>query len=65
MTEVTDAEKKLIWEEVRREFPDDQTMQEVHFARYLRLKELEELPLREQLRQYVRSPPQPATKAVS
>ena len=64
MAQVTDAERKLIWEEVEREFPDDQTMQEVHFARYLRMKELEDLPLRERLRQYVRSAPQPATKAV-
>ncbi len=65
MAQVTDADKKLIWEEVEREFPDDQTMQEVHFARYLRLKELEDLPPRERLRQYVRSSPQPASKAVS
>ena len=59
MAQVTDAERKLIWEEVEREFPDDQTMQEVHFARYLRMKELEDLPLRERLRHYVRSAPQP------
>ena len=65
MAQVTDAEKKLIWEEVKREFPGDQTMQEVHFARYLRMKELEDLPIQERLRQYVRSAPQLATKKVS
>lgn len=64
MAPVTEAEKKLIREEVEREFPNDQTMQEVHFARYLRLKELEDLPLRERLRQYVRPMLQPASKAV-
>ncbi len=64
MTQATDADKKLIWEEVEREFPGDRTMQEVHFARCLRMKELQDLPLREALRQYVRSAPQPAIKAV-
>ncbi len=64
MAQVTDAEKKLIWEEVEREFPKGQTMQEVHFARYLRVKELENLPLREQLRQYVRPAPELETKAI-
>ncbi len=65
MTQATDADKKLIWEEVEREFPEDRTMQEVHFARYLRMKELENLPLQERLRQYVRSAPQSTAKVVS
>ncbi len=43
MREVTQAEKELIREEVRREFPNDGMMQEIHFIRqvhYLQTKEM-------------------------
>jgi len=32
---LSEAEKQAIWEEVRKEFPDDDTMQQVHFVRLL------------------------------
>lgn len=35
MRDLSDREKKLIWDEVREEFPDDETMQEVHYVRLL------------------------------
>ena len=35
MRQFTDEEKKLIWKEVLEEFPDDVTMQEVHYVRLL------------------------------
>ena len=35
MRQITDEEKKMIWKEVLEEFPDDATMQEVHYVRLL------------------------------
>ena len=32
---ISEAEKQAIWEEVREEFPDDDTMQQVHYVRLL------------------------------
>jgi hypothetical protein len=33
MRELTEAEKRRLWDEVRAEFPDDDVMQQVHFVR--------------------------------
>ncbi len=63
MIELTDADRRQIWEEVAQEFPDDRTMQEVHYARYLRLRELADLPPRERLRHYLRTGNEPMAKA--
>ncbi len=35
MRSLTKEEKKHLWEEVLMEFPDDETMQEVHYVRLL------------------------------
>jgi len=35
MRQITDEEKKMIWKEVLEEFPDDITMQEVHYVHLL------------------------------
>jgi hypothetical protein len=35
MIVLTDEEKKQFWEEVRKEFPDDEMMQEIHYVRLL------------------------------
>ena len=35
MRELTDEEKGRLWDEVREEFPDDDTMQQVHYVRLL------------------------------
>jgi hypothetical protein len=31
--ELTEVEKRRLWDEVREEFPDDEVMQQVHFVR--------------------------------
>ena len=33
MGELTDAEKAKIWEDVRKAFPDDEMMQQIHYIR--------------------------------
>lgn len=33
MREITEDEKRAIWDEVKQEFPDDGIMQEVHYIR--------------------------------
>ncbi|MCP4685458.1 MAG: hypothetical protein GY867_08410 [bacterium] len=63
MIELSDADRRQIWKEVAQEFPDDRTMQEVHYARYLRLRELADLPLRERLRNYLRTANEPVARA--
>jgi hypothetical protein len=35
MRELTEVEKEDLWKEVRREFPDDEMMQEIHYVRLL------------------------------
>ena len=35
MRKLTEAQKKELWEEVRKEFPDDEMMQEIHYVRLL------------------------------
>jgi len=32
---ISDEEKRALWEEVCREFPDDEAMQQVHYVRLL------------------------------
>ena len=54
MKEATDEEKRQILEEVKREFPNDRVMQEIHYSRQLRIFELRGLPLEERLRQLLR-----------
>ncbi len=54
MREATDEEKRQILEEVKREFPNDRVMQEIHYSRQLRIFELRDLPLEERLHQLLR-----------
>ncbi len=35
MVTLTDKDKEQAWEEVRKEFPDDEMMQEIHYVRLL------------------------------
>ena len=35
MRDLTAAEKEGLWSEVRKEFPDDEMMQEIHYVRLL------------------------------
>ena len=54
MKELTETEKKGIWEEVRREFLDDAVMQEVHYVRLLHYHQLKGLSASERVRFFAR-----------
>ncbi len=49
---ITESEKQALWEEVRREFPEDQTMQEIHFARLLHSLQTQGMSAEERARFY-------------
>jgi hypothetical protein len=48
-------EKKQIWEEVRREFPDDAVMQEIHYVRLLHYHQTKGLSAQERVRFFARA----------
>ena len=50
MGEVTPSEREKIWEEVRKEFPNDEMMQELHFVRQVHYQQTKEMSLGERLR---------------
>lgn len=52
MRKLTEEEKKHLWEEVQIEFPDDETMQEVHFVRFMHHHMTKNLSLKERFRFY-------------
>ena len=52
MGEVTPSEKDKIWEEVRKEFPNDEMMQELHFIRQVHYQQTKDMSLDERLRFY-------------
>ena len=52
MGEITPTEKDKIWEEVRKEFPDDEMMQELHFIRQVHYQQTKDMSLDERLRFY-------------
>jgi hypothetical protein len=52
MRQVTDAEKNDIWEQVRKEFPEDATMQQVHYVRLLHFRQMEGMTPAQRLRFY-------------
>ncbi len=49
MGEVTPSEKEKIWEEVQKEFPNDEMMQEIHFIRQVHYLQTKEMSLDERL----------------
>ena len=50
MKELTDMEKAKIWEDVRKEFPNDEKMQQIHFVRQMHYLQTKDLPLEERIR---------------
>lgn len=52
MGEVSPSEKDKIWEEVRKEFPNDEMMQELHFIRQVHYQQTKDMSLDERLRFY-------------
>lgn len=50
MRELTHAEKERIREDVRKEFPNDEMMQEIHFIRQVHYLQTKDSSLEERLR---------------
>lgn len=50
MRTVTAKERAQLWEEVRKEFPDDDTMQQVHYVRLLHYLQTKDLAPQKRLR---------------
>ncbi len=46
---LSEIEREALWAEVRAEFPDDQMMQEIHFARLLHAAETKDFSPEEQV----------------
>jgi len=44
---LSETEKQAIWEEVRQEFPDDDTMQQIHYVRLLHYYQTEGMTFEE------------------
>ena len=50
MKVLTETEKAKIWVDVRKEFPDDEMMQEIHFVRQMHYFQTLDLSLEERIR---------------
>ena len=50
MRKVTQAEQEKIWEDVRKEFPNDDMMQEIHFIRQVHYLQTKDSSMKERLR---------------
>lgn len=46
---ITDKQKKEIWMEVKKEFPDDEMMQEIHYVRLLHYYQTKDLSPQEEV----------------
>ena len=55
MRKVTQAERKKIWKDVRKEFPNDEMMQEIHFIRQVHYLQTKDSSMEERLRFFERS----------
>ena len=51
---ISEEERDSLWAEVRKEFPDDRMMQEVHFVRLLHRAQLEHFSRKERIEFYNR-----------
>ena len=52
MLSLTESEKEQLLEEVRKEFPDDEMMQEIHYSRLLHYFQTKDLPPRERVKYF-------------
>ena len=50
MRKVTQAERERIWKDVRKEFPNDEMMQEIHFIRQVHYLQTKDSSMEERLR---------------
>ena len=55
MRKVTQAEQDKIWEDVRKEFPNDEMMQEIHFIRQVHYLQTKDSSIEERLCFFERS----------
>jgi hypothetical protein len=54
--ELTQAEKRELWKQVREEFPDDVVMQRVHFVRLVHYLQMQDLSVQERIEWLSRLP---------
>ncbi len=54
MRSLTENEKEKLLKEVRKEFPDDEMMQEIHYARLLHYHQTKDLPPQERVKFFSR-----------
>jgi hypothetical protein len=52
MRVLTESEKQKLLEEVRREFPDDEMMQQVHYVRLMHHLQMKDMSAEERVRFY-------------
>ncbi len=50
MKKQTEVGKEQLWEEVRKEFPDDETMQQIHYIRLLHYRQTQGLSSQDYIR---------------
>ena len=55
MRKVTQADQEKIWEDVRKEFPNDEMMQEIHFIRQVHYLQTKDSSIEERLCFFERS----------
>lgn len=55
MRKVTQVEQEKIWEDVRKEFPNDEMMQEIHFIRQVHYLQTKDSSIEERLCFFERS----------
>ncbi|OGH62546.1 MAG: hypothetical protein A3G34_13230 [Candidatus Lindowbacteria bacterium RIFCSPLOWO2_12_FULL_62_27] len=55
MKKLSNTETREAWRVVRRDFPDDEMMQEIHFVRILHRRQTRRLSQRERIRFYQRA----------
>jgi predicted house-cleaning noncanonical NTP pyrophosphatase (MazG superfamily) len=52
MRRLTESQKERLWEEVRREFPDDKMMQEIHYVRLLHHFQTKDMSSQERIKYF-------------
>lgn len=56
--DISEDEKRKLWDEVKQEFPDDEMMQQIHYTRLLHHYQTKDLSPQERVTFYNRSKPE-------